>query len=111
MLILWLSAGNSKGTDFLGTFWFGCFIGLWIHFIPCAWWTCDWGEYDGAGVRGGIWFVLWAIVSGVSCCRKAALKCISISIEGSKTIRVATGPGTAVSPSELVDSINSLIRT
>ena len=25
----------------------GCLIGMFLHFIPCIWWTCDWGEYDG----------------------------------------------------------------
>jgi len=27
----------------------GCLIGTWFHFIPCIWWTCDWGYYDGQG--------------------------------------------------------------
>ena len=33
---------------------FGCGIGLFLHFIPCIWWTCDWGPHDGQGIRGGI---------------------------------------------------------
>ena len=41
----------------------GCLFGLFVHFIPCIWWTCDWGPHDGEGVRGGIWFVLWGIMS------------------------------------------------
>ena len=41
----------------------GCIIGLFLHFIPCIWWTCDWGEYDGQGVRGAIWFTTWAVVA------------------------------------------------
>ena len=64
----------------------GLLIGLFIHFIPCIWWTCvqqhprvpparplswpparahrcDWGEHDGAAVRGGIWFITWAVVA------------------------------------------------
>ena len=24
---------------------------------------CDWGEHDGAAVRGGIWFITWAVVA------------------------------------------------
>eukprot|EP00756_Hemistasia_phaeocysticola_P049446 Hpha_TRINITY_DN23922_c0_g1::TRINITY_DN23922_c0_g1_i1::g.137761::m.137761 len=41
----------------------GFVAGLFIHFIPCIWWTCDWGDYDGEGVRGGILFAVWAIVA------------------------------------------------
>ena len=26
-----------------------CLVGLYVHFIPCLWWTCDWGEHDGEG--------------------------------------------------------------
>ena len=28
----------------------GCLFGIWVHFVPCIWWTCDWGPYDGEGV-------------------------------------------------------------
>ena len=42
---------------------FGCLLGLWLHFIPCIWWTCDWGPFDGEGVRGAVWFVTWAVVT------------------------------------------------
>ena len=37
----------------------GCLAGLWLHFIPCIWWTCDWSINDGEEIRGGIWFALW----------------------------------------------------
>ena len=32
---------------FCGPFWIGCLGGIWLHFIPCIWWTCDWGLHDG----------------------------------------------------------------
>eukprot|EP01006_Ploeotia_vitrea_P019661 TRINITY_DN51886_c0_g1_i1.p1 TRINITY_DN51886_c0_g1~~TRINITY_DN51886_c0_g1_i1.p1 ORF type:complete len:217 (+),score=13.29 TRINITY_DN51886_c0_g1_i1:44-694(+) len=38
-----------------------CGFGLFLHFICCIWWTCDWSEHDGAGVRGGIWFITWGL--------------------------------------------------
>lgn len=41
---------------------FGLATGLAVHFIPCIWWTCDWGYYDGEGIRGAIWFIVWAVV-------------------------------------------------
>ena len=41
----------------------GLLCGLFVHFWPCIWWTCDWGPNDGAGIRGGIWFILWAVVT------------------------------------------------
>ena len=71
----------------------GLLFGLWIHFVPCLWWTCDCtssigsflvflssvlrsttltenvpyanagGEHDGEGVRGAIWFISWTIVT------------------------------------------------
>ena len=25
----------------------GFFFGLFLHLVPCWWWTCDWGYYDG----------------------------------------------------------------
>lgn len=46
----------------------GCVAGLFLHFIPCIWWTCDWGPNDGQGVRGGIWFVSWAIIGVAILC-------------------------------------------
>ena len=50
---------------FGGPFFFGLWVGLFVHFIPCIWWTCDWGYYDGYGIRGGIWFTVWGAASGV----------------------------------------------
>ena len=40
----------------------GFVIGMFLHFIPCLWWTCDWGEYDGEAVRGMIWFITGPII-------------------------------------------------
>ena len=48
---------------FGGPFFFGLWIGFAAHFIPCIWWTCDWGYYDGKAIRGGIWFGVWAGVT------------------------------------------------
>lgn len=53
----------------------GLVVGLFIHFIPCLWWTCDWGPDDGQAIRGGIWFVVWGAVSISICacgCRSRA---------------------------------------
>ncbi|XP_067934134.1 uncharacterized protein [Watersipora subatra] len=43
-------------------FFISCLGGIWIHFIPCIWWTCDWGYFDGQGFRGGLWFTTWGIL-------------------------------------------------
>ena len=43
------------------TFFAACLFGMYLHFIPCIWWTCDWGPHDGEGVRGAIWFITWPI--------------------------------------------------
>ena len=40
----------------------GLVASLWLHFIPCIWWTCDWSSSDGAAVRGGIWFIGWLVI-------------------------------------------------
>ena len=44
---------------FGGPFFFSLWLGFFVHFIPCIWWSCDWGFYDGQGIRGGIWGVVW----------------------------------------------------
>lgn len=52
----------------------GLAISLYLHFIPCIWWTCDWGPHDGEGVRGGIWFGVWffyVLVCYILNCRDA----------------------------------------
>ncbi|CAB9525468.1 expressed unknown protein [Seminavis robusta] len=46
----------------------GGLIGMFLHFIPCIWWTCDWGEYDGQAVRGGIWFIGGPIIAAFILC-------------------------------------------
>jgi hypothetical protein len=50
---------------------------LWVHFIPCFWWSCDWGEYDGAAIRGGIWFILWFVVCVWCCVKKCSQRCLA----------------------------------
>ena len=47
----------------------GFAVSIFVHFIPCIWWTCDWGPSDGEGIRGGIWFILWALISVGICWR------------------------------------------
>ena len=42
----------------------GLVVSLWLHFIPCIFWTCDWGASDGQGVRGAIWFGAWGLIAG-----------------------------------------------
>ena len=32
---------------FVGPFFFSFWLGFFAHFIPCIWWSCDWGFYDG----------------------------------------------------------------
>eukprot|EP01006_Ploeotia_vitrea_P047654 TRINITY_DN67147_c1_g2_i2.p1 TRINITY_DN67147_c1_g2~~TRINITY_DN67147_c1_g2_i2.p1 ORF type:complete len:208 (+),score=11.29 TRINITY_DN67147_c1_g2_i2:61-684(+) len=51
-----------------GAILFSLVISLAVHFIPCLWWTCDWGEHDGQGVRGAIWFILWGVLAVVFLC-------------------------------------------
>lgn len=46
----------------------GFIVGMFVHFIPCLWWTCDWGPNDGQGVRGGIWFISGAIIGVIVLC-------------------------------------------
>jgi hypothetical protein len=57
----WDACGQSCGVVVravvLGFVW-----SVFAHFIPCIWWTCDWGAHDGQAVRGAIWFVLWAVL-------------------------------------------------
>mmetsp|Transcript_22014 Transcript_22014/g.47405 ORF Transcript_22014/g.47405 Transcript_22014/m.47405 type:complete len:131 (-) Transcript_22014:410-802(-) len=51
----------------------GVLGGMWCHFIPCIWWTCDWGANDGEGVRGAIWFIsgiLLALIASIALCLK-----------------------------------------
>lgn len=42
---------------------FGFLFAFFLHFLPCIWWTCDMGYYDGEQVRGYIWFVGWPCFS------------------------------------------------
>jgi hypothetical protein len=68
-----------QSAEFVGyfglCFLLGCAIGLFVHFIPCLWWTCDWGPHDGAAIRGAIWFTVWGIVTTLLLCflRRPAL--------------------------------------
>jgi hypothetical protein len=39
----------------------GFVLGLFLHFIPCIFWTCDWSEDDGEGFRGAVWFSVWGV--------------------------------------------------
>jgi len=52
----------------------GVLGGMWLHFIPCIWWTCDWGRYDGQGVRGGIWFASGAVLGIIACSTLACIR-------------------------------------
>ena len=57
---VWLLVLQAVGVGFL--------IALSAHFVPCVWWTCDWGPSDGQGVRGAIWFGGWGLLSLGICC-------------------------------------------
>lgn len=48
-------------------FWSGCLLGIFLHFLPCFSWSCDWGPGDNEGVRGGIWFGMWIVYAVVAC--------------------------------------------
>jgi hypothetical protein len=41
----------------------GCVAGIFVHFLPCVVWSCDWGPGDKEGIRGAIWFSLWPLVT------------------------------------------------
>jgi len=43
----------------------GALGGIWVHFIPCIWWACDWGPYDGEAVSGGIMFVGGSLIGAL----------------------------------------------
>lgn len=61
-----------------------CVLGTWVHFIPCIWWTCDFSINDNAGIRGGIWFALWALLfllSLLSCAKPEGCLVTSQSAE------------------------------
>lgn len=45
----------------------GALGGIWLHFVPCLWWTCDWGPNDGEAVRGSIMFVSGAVIAMCAC--------------------------------------------
>jgi hypothetical protein len=58
---------NNKASRWGWPILIGLLFSLWLHFIPCIFWTCDWGPYDGAGVRREeeepvVWCVLWCVV-------------------------------------------------
>lgn len=93
-----------KGVFPLGIIWaflISCLCGMWLHFIPCIWWSCDWGYYDGQGVRGGIWFITWPVLFFVYLLLYAVLE-LEVSVQdGSRRTKyrlaVADGSGRRVS--------------
>ena len=48
------------GAGIAATF-MACFIGIFLHFLPCIHYACDWGPDDIAAVRGSIWIGLWIV--------------------------------------------------
>ena len=46
---------------------FSVFAGIWLHFWPCIFWTCDWGPYDGASFRGSILFLTPLVLIAILC--------------------------------------------
>ena len=67
---------NNKASRWGWPILIGLLFSLWLHFIPCIFWTCDWGPYDGAGVRREeeepvvwcvVWCVLWCVLWRVLC--------------------------------------------
>mmetsp|Transcript_8114 Transcript_8114/g.15497 ORF Transcript_8114/g.15497 Transcript_8114/m.15497 type:complete len:97 (-) Transcript_8114:67-357(-) len=69
-----------ESSHYVSGFLLGLAVGLWTHFWPCIWWTCDWGPNDGAGIRGGIWFTVWAI-AGILCCTLGNGPAVEISTD------------------------------
>lgn len=81
--------------DVIASILVACVLGLFLHFVPCIWWTCDWGDHDGEGVRGAIWFVVWgagvvwAIV--VAACLGSAEVVVSLVGDGKEIRLVGMG--------------------
>jgi len=44
---------HSLGHVLVGSIVFGAVGGVWWYLLPCIWWTCDGGPYDGHGIRIG----------------------------------------------------------
>ena len=48
-------------------------MGLWLHFLPCVWLTCDLGAGDdpqlrvGLGLGGAIFFCMLFVLSACTC--------------------------------------------
>ena len=41
----------------------GFAVGLWAHWVPCAWLACDLGPGDDVLLRGALLFVVWGVAS------------------------------------------------
>lgn len=79
--------------------------------IPCAWWTCDWGEYDGAGIRGGIW-LLGGAIAAFFLCKRLSRPCVVLECtddEGNaRRVEIALHRDDAKA-AELIRSINAAL--
>ena len=74
---------SSIGTSIIA----GFIMGMMIHFIPCIWWTCDWGDSDNEGMRGSIWFIS-GITFGVWCILMDALEYKHILVSNQNCITI-----------------------
>lgn len=89
-----LQIKQQRSRDFIYTIFFGstlnaCLVGLYVHFIPCIWWTCDWGDNDGEGIRGAIWFTIWIILgiySILSTCLVSPSQALTLKLENEETL-------------------------
>ena len=92
----------------------GCILGLWLHFVPCIWWTCDWGPHDGEGVRGGIWFLGWPFLSLALWRHDAAARegrprgAITVTGRDGSVLAEVPVPGSAASQAAAKDAVARL---
>jgi len=86
----------------------GLVLSLWLHFIPCWFWTCDWGPHDGEGFRGLIWFISWPIITISLFLLSATMKLsVTFTAENSgaqKTCVISIGDGCTFHSTEEVRS-------
>ena len=61
------SGQRPLGYTILSSIAIGGIGGVWWYFLPCIWWTCDAGPYDGHGVRIGALCVCGSLLGLVAC--------------------------------------------
>ena len=86
-----------------------------LHFVPCIWWSCDMGYYDGEQIRGYIWFISWPcffvlfLIFGMMCYYLQIELRPSEANLGSKAIWVSIGNDHVFIPKNF--NLNAITRT